>query len=72
MDQKIEWSLTYYIIKNFLYIYKAIKAIINSSNSKAFKNKALILSNKELIYLKHILNICFIFVVTVLRWHVQR
>ena len=67
MDQKIEWSLTYYIIKNFLYIYKAIKAIINSSNSKAFKNKALILLNKELIYLKNILNIYFIFIKTTIK-----
>jgi hypothetical protein len=52
------------MIKNFLYIYQAIKAVINSSNSKAFKNKALILLDKELIYLKNILNICSIFVKT--------
>jgi len=50
------------MIKNFLHIYQAIKAVINSSNSKAFKNKALILSDEELIYLKNILNICSIFV----------
>ena len=52
------------MIKNFLHIYQAIKAVINSSNSKAFKNKALILSDEELIYLKNILNICSIFVKT--------
>jgi hypothetical protein len=52
------------MIKNFLHIYKAIKAVINSSNSKAFKNKTLLLSDEELIYLKHILNICSIFVKT--------
>ena len=42
------------MIKNFLHIYQAIKAVINSSNSKAFKNKALILLDEELIYLKNI------------------
>ena len=52
------------MIKNFLHIYQAIKAVINSSNSKAFKNKALILSDEELIYLKNILNICSIFIKT--------
>jgi hypothetical protein len=40
--------LTYYILKNFLHIYKAIKVVINSSKSKAFKNKALILININL------------------------
>jgi len=55
------------MIKNFLHIYQAIKAVINSSNSKAFKNKALILLNKELIYLKNILNIYFIFIKTTIK-----
>jgi hypothetical protein len=45
------------MLKNFLYIYKPIKAIINSSKSKAFKNKALILINIKINYLKNILNI---------------
>jgi hypothetical protein len=35
--------------------------VINSSKSKAFKNKALILINIEIIYLKNILNIISIF-----------
>jgi hypothetical protein len=54
--------LTYYILKNFLYIYKAIKVVINSSNSKAFKNKSLVLTNIEIIYLNNILNIILIFI----------
>ena len=36
--------------------------VINGSKSKAFKNKALILINIEIIYLKNILNIIIIFV----------
>jgi hypothetical protein len=33
------------MLKNFLYIYKDIKVVINSFNSKAFKNKSLVLTN---------------------------
>jgi hypothetical protein len=36
--------------------------VINSSKSKAFKNKALILINIEIIYLNNILNIISIFI----------
>ena len=36
--------------------------VINSSKSKAFKNKALILTNIEIIYLNIILNIISIFI----------
>jgi hypothetical protein len=54
--------LTYYILKNFLYIYKAIKVVINSSNSKAFKNKSLVLTNIKITYLNNILNIISIFI----------
>ena len=36
--------------------------VINSFKSKAFKNKALILTNIEIIYLKNILNIISIFI----------
>jgi hypothetical protein len=36
--------------------------VINSSKSKAFKNKALLLTNIEIIYLKNILNMISIFV----------
>ena len=55
------------MLKNFLYIYKAIKVVINSSKSKAFKNKALILINIEIIYLKNILNIIIIFVKAIIK-----
>ena len=50
------------MLKHFLHIYKAIKIVINNSNLKAFKNKSLILSKIELIYLNNILNIISIFV----------
>ena len=44
------------------YIYKAIKVVINSSKSKAFKNKSLILIDIEIAYLNNILNILSIFI----------
>ena len=50
------------MLKNFLHIYEPIKAVINSSKSKAFKNKALILINIKINYLKNILNIISIFI----------
>jgi hypothetical protein len=50
------------MLKNFLHIYKAIEVVINNSKSKAFKNKALILINIEIIYLKNNLNIISIFI----------
>jgi hypothetical protein len=49
-------------VKRLLYIYKAIKVVINSSKSKAFKNKSLILINIEITYLNNILNIISIFI----------
>ena len=52
----------YYILKHFLHIYKAINIVINNSNLKAFKNKSLILSEIELIYLNNILNVLSIFI----------
>ena len=50
------------MLKDFLYIYEAIKAVINSSKSKAFKNKSLVLTNIEITYLNNILNIISIFI----------
>jgi hypothetical protein len=41
-------------VKRLLHIYEVIKAIINNSKSKVFKNKNLLLINIEIIYL----NIC--------------
>jgi hypothetical protein len=52
------------MLKHFLHIYEPIKVVINSSKSKAFKNKNLILLDKEIIYLNNILNIISIFVKT--------
>jgi hypothetical protein len=50
------------MLKYFLYIYKPIKIVITSSKSKAFKNKGLILTDIEIIYLNNILNNISIFV----------
>jgi len=50
------------MLRDFLHIYEAIKVVINSSKSKAFKNKSLILIDIEIIYLNNILNIISIFV----------
>jgi len=50
------------MLKDFLYIYEAIKVVINSSKSKAFKNKSLVLTNIEITYLNNILNIISIFI----------
>jgi hypothetical protein len=50
------------MLKDFLHIYKAIEVVINSSKFKAFKNKSLILTNNEIIYLNNILNILSIFI----------
>ena len=54
--------MIYYILKDFLHVYEAIKVVINSSKLKAFKNKSLVLTNIEIIYLNNILNIISIFV----------
>ena len=53
------------MLRNFLHIYKVIKVIINNSNTKAFKDKSLILTNIKIIYLNNILNIISIFVKTI-------
>jgi hypothetical protein len=50
------------MLKDFLHVYEAIKVVINSSKLKAFKNKGLVLTNIEIIYLNNILNIISIFV----------
>jgi hypothetical protein len=50
------------MLKHFLHIYKAIKIVITSLKSKAFKNKSLILTNIEIIFLNNTLKIISIFV----------
>jgi hypothetical protein len=52
------------MLKEFIYIYEVIKIVINSSKSKSFKNKNLILTNIKIIYLNNISNIISIFVKT--------
>jgi hypothetical protein len=43
------------MLKDFIYIYKAIKVVINSLKFKAFKDKSLILIEIEINYLNNIL-----------------
>jgi hypothetical protein len=50
------------MLRDFLNIYDAIKVVITSSKSKAFKDKSLILTDIEIIYLRNILNIISIFI----------
>ena len=50
------------MLNNFLNLYKPINIIIQNSNNKAFKDKKLLISNKELIYLKNTLLILKIFI----------
>jgi hypothetical protein len=42
------------MLRDFFYIYKAIKVVINSLKSKAFKKQNLLLINIEIIYLNNI------------------
>ena len=55
------------MLRDFLYIYKPIKVVINSSKSKAFKNKGLILTDIKIIYLNNILNIVSIFIKAIIK-----
>ena len=50
------------MLRDFLHIYTPIKIVIINFNSKAFKNKNLILKENEIKYLNNILNIISIFV----------
>jgi hypothetical protein len=47
---------------NFLEVWLPIKSTITISNSKAFKNKSIILKDSEIKYLKDIFNILNIFI----------
>jgi hypothetical protein len=55
------------MLKDFSHIYEAIKVVINSLKSKAFKNKSSVLSNIKIIYLNDILNIISIFIKTIIK-----
>ena len=50
------------MLNNFLNIYKPINIVIQNSNNKTFKDKKLLISNKELLYLRNTLLILKIFV----------
>jgi hypothetical protein len=50
------------MLKNFIPLWKAIKSVIISSESKSFKNKNSILTEIELKYLNNILSILSIFI----------
>jgi hypothetical protein len=60
------------MLKNFLHIYEPIKAVINSSKSKAFKNKELLLTNIEITFLNNILKIISIFVKTTTKLQAEK
>ena len=55
------------MLRDFLHIYEAIKVVINSSKSKAFKDKDLILTDIEIIYLNNILKIISIFIKAIIK-----
>jgi hypothetical protein len=42
------------MLKHFLYIYEAIRVVITSFKSKAFKDKSLIFINIKIIFLNNI------------------
>jgi hypothetical protein len=50
------------MLKNFITLYKPIKSVITISDSKAFKNKAILLSDSEIKYLENCLSIISIFI----------
>jgi hypothetical protein len=50
------------MLNNFLNLYKPINIVIQNSNNKAFKDKKLLISDEELLYLKNTLLILKIFV----------
>jgi hypothetical protein len=61
------------MLKDFLYFYNSIKAVINLSKSKAFKQKALLLlTNNELEYIKDCLKIFNIFVKTTTKLQAEK
>ena len=49
------------MLYNFLALYKPIKSVITISDSKAFKNKNIILIDKEILFLENCLEIVSVF-----------
>ena len=50
------------MLNNFLILYKPINIVIQNSNNKPFKDKKLLISEEELLYIKNTLLILKIFV----------
>jgi hypothetical protein len=50
------------MINNFINLYNPINTVISISKNKAFKDKNLIINEKEVLYLKTTLNILKVFV----------
>jgi hypothetical protein len=50
------------MLNNFLILYQPINIVIQNSNNKAFKNKKLLITEEEIIYLKNTLLILKVFV----------
>ncbi len=50
------------MLNNFLIIYKPINIVMQNSNNKAFKDKRLLITEEEIIYLKNTLLILKVFV----------
>ena len=60
------------MIYNFIRLWEPIKAVINSSNLKAFKNKHIILTDIEISWLKNLLTILSIFVKTTTKLQAEK
>jgi hypothetical protein len=60
------------MLKNFLFIYKPIKSVITIFASKVFKNKAILLSDSEMEYLKKTLTIISIFIKTITKLQAEK
>jgi hypothetical protein len=51
-----------YVKTLYIYIYEAIRVVITSSKSKAFKDKSLLFTNIKFFFLNNILNNISIFI----------
>ena len=50
------------MLNNFLILYQPINIVMQNSNNKAFKDKRLLISEEEIVYLKNTLLILKVFV----------
>ena len=72
MDQKTRWSSIANILIHYLYLIKVINTIINLSDTKAFKDNKLILSENEIKYLENYLKIFKIFVKATTKLQIEK